>query len=334
MSRSPRDSERGDGPDLAEAITRLGERSYTWPELCREAGVEHEVGDRLWRALGFPDMPPDAPGFTAEDVRALQIAAEGLERLSGTEREAAIELMVSEARGVSGHLARIVEIQVDALAELQRLGLRRQAIQQALSRGIEHSDLGWLIFYGLRRRLDAALRRRAKGGASGRESVAVGFVDLAGFTETAGRLPEDELGRMLARFESLVWDVVTEAGGQIVKLIGDEAMMICPSPERAAEAALDIVEATRERQLPTARAGLAVGSLLARAGDYFGGAVNLAARLVERAEPGVVVVDERLRGALGERFTTEPMGEPFLKGIGHASGWKLVPSCGSRASEA
>src|SRR3954468_6675102 len=100
------------GDDAAEAITRLGERRYTWPELCREAGVEHPVADRLWRALGFPDVPADEPVYTSEDVRALEIAAEGLDRLAGAEREAAVELMVHEARSVSAHLARIVEIQV------------------------------------------------------------------------------------------------------------------------------------------------------------------------------------------------------------------------------
>jgi SAM-dependent methyltransferase len=99
-------------PDAAEAITRLGERRYTWPQVCRLARVEHPAADRLWRALGFPDVAPDAPAYTNEDVRALTIAAEGLERLSGADREAAMETIVREARSVSGHLARIVEIQV------------------------------------------------------------------------------------------------------------------------------------------------------------------------------------------------------------------------------
>ena len=38
----------------------------------------------------------------------------------------------------------------------------------------------------------------------------------------------DELGRLLGRFESLASDIITEAGGRIVKLIGDEAMLVCP----------------------------------------------------------------------------------------------------------
>src|SRR5437773_1943307 len=100
--RAPRAEE-----DAAEAITRLGERRYAWPELCRLAGVEHPVADRLWRALGFPDVPPDASVYTADDVRALKLAAEGLDQLAGAEREDALEVITHEARNVGAHLARI-----------------------------------------------------------------------------------------------------------------------------------------------------------------------------------------------------------------------------------
>lgn len=309
--------------DVAEAIARLGERRYTWPELCELAGVEHPVADRLWRALGFPDVPPDIPAYTDDDLRALRVATEGLERLSGVEHAFAVELMVREARSVSGHLGRIVEIQIEALGELGRLGLRQGAVTQAFERGIEKSDLGWVLFYGLRRRLDEALRRRAATEDARRPILAVGFIDLSGFTETAGRLREEELGEMLARFESLVWDVVTEAGGQVVKLIGDEAMFVCPSANAAAHAALEIIDATAKSDLPSARAGLALGRLLARAGDYFGPAVNLAARLVDRADTGAVIADERVKDTLRDGFALEPLEMQTLKGIGEVAAWRI-----------
>jgi hypothetical protein len=47
--------------DPVEGLVRLGRRYLTWPALCRRAGVEHEVADPLWRALGFPDVPPNEP---------------------------------------------------------------------------------------------------------------------------------------------------------------------------------------------------------------------------------------------------------------------------------
>ena len=57
--------------DPAEALTRLGERLYTWPELCRLAGVvEHAVADRLWRALGFPTYLPTRASTRGRRARA------------------------------------------------------------------------------------------------------------------------------------------------------------------------------------------------------------------------------------------------------------------------
>jgi adenylate cyclase len=70
-------------------------------------------------------------------------------------------------------------------------------------------------------------------------------------------------------------------------------------------------------------AGLALGALLARAGDYFGPAVNLAARLVEHAEAGMVIVDERLKVALGGDFTIEPIDRQSFTGIGEAAAWTV-----------
>jgi adenylate cyclase len=309
--------------DRAEALTRLGERLYTWPELCRLAGVEHEVADRLWRALGFPDVRADARVYTGDDVRALEIAAEGIDGLSDAEREFAVELMVREARGVGAHLARIAEIEVDAVAEFGRLGVRQATLEEAFERGLEHSDLGWLLVYALRRRLDEALRRRTTTEVEEHPVLAIGFVDLVDFTNTSRHLDEEGLGHMLSRFESLASDIVTEAGGRLIKLIGDEAMLVCPTADQAAHAALEIVEATAESDLPAARAGLAMGPLLARGGDYFGLPVNMASRLVDRADPGIVLVDQSFKDALTGGFALEPLTRIPLKGIGGAAAWRL-----------
>jgi adenylate cyclase len=63
--------------------------------------------------------------------------------------------------------------------------------------------------------------------------------------------------------------------------------------------------------------------VLARGGDYFGLPVNLASRLVDRADSGAVAVDEHLKDALTDGFTLEPMGSQRLKGLGTVSAWKL-----------
>lgn len=75
-------------------------------------------------------------------------------------------------------------------------------------------------------------------------------------------------------FEALAWDEVTEAGGRLVKLIGDEPMLVCPPTAVAAQAVGAILAECGWGRLPRARAGLAAGPVLVRSGDYFGPVVT------------------------------------------------------------
>jgi adenylate cyclase len=318
-------SEAPDDRDDVERLVRLGPRELTWPEVCSRAGVEHDVADVLWRALGFPDVSPEEHAYTEEDVRALAIAAEGIEMLEGDRREAALEAIVREARMVSAHLTRVAEIEIDAMAEMRALGLRERLFDGAFQRGLERSDMAWLLLYGLRRRLDEALRRRMAIEVGNQPELAVGFIDLVGFTRISGSLEDDEFADLLSRFESLASDIVTEAGGRVVKLIGDEAMFVAPAAQGATRAALDLVAACQANGLPAGRAGLAVGPVLPRGGDYFGRAVNLASRLVDDAPPGGVLADEQLVRAIREdsTFAVEPQGPRPVRGLGNVEVWRL-----------
>jgi adenylate cyclase len=318
-------SDAPDDRDDVERLVRLGPRELTWPEVCSRAGVEPEVADVLWRALGFPDVSPDERAYTDEDVRALAVAAEGIDKLQADRREAALEAIVREARMVSAHLTRVAEIELDAMAEMRALGLRERLLDGAFERGLERSDMAWLLLYGLRRRLDEALRRRLTVEVGTHPTLAVGFVDLVGFTRVSGSLQDDEFAALLSRFESLASDIVTEAGGRVVKLIGDEAMFVAPAAQGAAQAALELVAACEANGLPAARAGLAVGPVLARGGDYFGRAVNLASRLVDAAPPGGVVADEQLVDAIrrDSTFAAESEGRQPIRGLGDVDVWRL-----------
>jgi adenylate cyclase len=59
------------------------------------------------------------------------------------------------------------------------------------------------------------------------------------------------------------------------------------------------------------------GPTLYRDGDYFGRNVNLAARVVARAQAGEVLVTEPVVGAVGARtdLVFEPIGNVQLKGF-------------------
>jgi adenylate cyclase len=309
-----------------DGLVGIGEPTLDNDRVCELAGADRDVADRLWRALGFPDVPEGELAFTEQDARALRLATEGLEQLDADKRDGALELLLHETRLISANLANLAETELEAIAALSELGLRRQLLAEAFERGLDESDLGWLILYALRRQLAAALRRRVpSGGASeSRTALAVGFVDLVGFTTLSHRLEAADLGKLLSRFESLVFDIVTEAGGRIVKLIGDEAMLVCPDAGRAVRAALLILDQTGAADLPAARAGIAAGEVLLQGGDYFGEPVNLASRIVDRAPPGAVMVDERAAAGVDGAVALEQFPRTSLKGIGVIPLWRAT----------
>jgi adenylate cyclase len=219
---------------------------------------------------------------------------------------------------VSAHMTRIAEIEIEARAEVSALGLRERGLADASRRGLEHSDIGWVLVYAFRRRLEEGLRRRTIAEGGEHPTLAIGFVDLVDFIRTRGSMQMDDLGRLLGRFEALASDIITEAGGRVVKLIGDEAMLVFPTAEAAAQGAIELVDACAAGDLPSARGGLSLGPVLARGGDYFGRAVNLASRLVEVAPPDTVLADGRFAAAIADNpaLVIERHGDKRLKGLG------------------
>jgi adenylate cyclase len=306
-------------------------------EVCERAGVDREVGDALWRALGFPDVPEGVLAYTEEDARALRLATEGLEELEPEARAEALQLILQEARVLSAHLAALAVTELDAMAALQARGLRKGLIEQAVEEGFEGSDLGWLITYTLRRQLGAVARRESTANldaAQAGEEVCVGFVDLSDFTALSTRTELDAIGGLLHTFESLASDVIAETPGRVVKLIGDEVMFVCPESGDATRAALHILEGCADTGLPAARSGLAQGSVLRQGGDYFGTPVNRASRITQVAAPGTVLVDDAVRGRLAgmEDLHLEPAGEPSLKGLGATRLYRVTGSTERRAA--
>jgi adenylate cyclase len=111
----------------------------------------------------------------------------------------------------------------------------------------------------------------------------------------------------------------------VVKLIGDEAMLVCPEAPQAVRAALEILDRTADANLPSARAGIAAGDVLLQGGDYFGEPVNLASRIVDHAPPDAVVIDEQVARSANDEFALEPLPRTTLKGIGPVALWRASP---------
>ena len=95
-------------------------------------------------------------------------------------------------------------------------------------------------------------------------------------------------------------------------MIGDEVMFVAERSADAVGFATDLI-ATFQNDDVIPRGGVATGSLITLHGDYFGPIVNLAARLVDAAVPGEVLVTEPVADQMGAEAVTA--GRRMLKGF-------------------
>jgi adenylate cyclase len=137
------------------------------------------------------------------------------------------------------------------------------------------------------------------------------FADLVGSTELLGSVSIREMANILRRFEEQVWDLVSASAGRVVKLIGDEAMVIFEEPADACRAGLDLIE----RSAHPVRVGMAHGTVVSLYGDFYGETVNLAARLVNQADPATLLVSETVRDRADSGLAFEVTEPLLLKGF-------------------
>ena len=153
-------------------------------------------------------------------------------------------------------------------------------------------------------------------------SGAVLFTDLVGFTEFTALQGDAGAVELLARQEEIV-DAVLPEGSRVVKELGDGLLLWFPDADSALSTALDLQEgfeaAAQETGLPLwVRMGLHWGRQVRRRDDLVGHDVNIAARIVDVAGPGEVLLSEATRRALhrpAPDVCLDELGPVVMKGI-------------------
>lgn len=146
---------------------------------------------------------------------------------------------------------------------------------------------------------------------------AVVFIDLSGFTDQTDREGDDRAAELAVRFSNVVRAEVSRLGGSVVKFLGDGVMLHFGDAGAAIRCAYLIVQKAPENGLPPARAGLDVGNLVFRDGDYFGRTVNVASRITDYARPGEVLISDRAAERLtgSKSIALREVGSVALKGV-------------------
>jgi class 3 adenylate cyclase/tetratricopeptide (TPR) repeat protein len=188
-----------------------------------------------------------------------------------------------------------------------------------------------------------------------RKQVTVLFVDVSGFTSLAERLDPEDVHAIMTRAFELMLAEVHQYEGTVNQFLGDGIMALFGAPvahedhaRRAVHAALGITGALGAYRLEVQRArridfqvrqgintGLVVvgsiGSDLRMDYTAVGDTTNIAARLLQAAAPGQVVISESVHRLVDGYFATESMGALLLKGKQEpAPAWQVTAPRGAR----
>jgi adenylate cyclase len=305
-----------------ELFSDPDERRLSVEEVAAETGLEPELVERILVILGTPvdrrrDVGP-------EDAAALRHCARVLD--AGFPLVAFLQLV----RVYAQSMRRIAEAEVrlfhlyvheplirDAVPELEmaeEMGELAADILPLATPLTEYLHQRYLRFFVEQ---DVVGHMEADATAVDTAEIELGhvhvslcFIDLTGFTRYTEEEGDIEALDVVENFVASV-EATLPREATIVKTIGDEVMIVSPDPLSLTEWAVDFL--ARFEQRPQPRVGIHYGDAVYRDGDYFGGQVNLAHRVVNRALAGEVLVTDAVAG------TVEASDRLELKGIGRVS---------------
>ena len=272
------------------------------------------------RAFGLSIAGPDEPWFTEEEAR-VYVELAHLGSIWPHEAQEQVSRVYGQA------LATIARAEVQSFLRQVSLELgsdRSEASLRTLRDGMEELlPLADPIIAGVHRRwiehelaqatIYAAEEVEGRAVELGATEVTLLFVDIKGFTsyvDTAG----DTAG--VAAIEEFDRVVAEERGetGALIKALGDGFMLAYPTPADAVGAAQRMIS-RMPRDLPALHASVHSGLALYRSGDYFGRAVNLAARLLSLSGTGELLATGVVVVATDDQFAWEPHVTTHIRGF-------------------
>jgi len=300
----------------------------TVEEACTELGLTYESVHQLMLAIGFA-TPAKTALIREDDLELLRIftSVVGLgvstEALTGTLRSFAMSLrrLAEAARGLVREqvedplLARGVSYS-EMFAAVAKTRLRLQKFAYRATFLLQRRLFEQAVYSNLITRFEEALNQHPVAAAKQLPNRTVCFVDLSGFTERTESTGDVDAAHLAGTLIEIAQARATANHGDLIKSLGDGAMLLFTNASDAIRCALGIVVAAREADLPPTRAAITTGPVIAQDGDYFGRTVNLASRLLSIAAANQVLVTSSIAVSQRDRgFLFAEVGTFKLKGI-------------------
>jgi adenylate cyclase len=306
---------------FVEDLLPVVEEQATVEDVAAETGLEPELIERILVILGTPLGRERL--LNPDDVTALRHCARVL--AAGFPLAAFLQLVrvyVQSMRRIADAEVRLFHLYVhepmirDALPELEiaeGMGELAADVLPLAAPLTEYLHTRYLRFF---LEQDVVGHMEADHEAAshlGQVPVTLCFIDLTGFTRYTEEEGDLEALDVVENFVETV-EATMPTESTLVKTIGDEVMVVSPEPGSLTEWAVALLE--RFPQRPRPRVAIHYAKAVYRDGDYFGTHVNLAHRVVGRAQAGEVLVTDPVADSLhGRGLSCEPIGEVNLKGF-------------------
>jgi class 3 adenylate cyclase len=154
------------------------------------------------------------------------------------------------------------------------------------------------------------------------------FADLVGYTALTEAVGDAAAADLAREFRRTMCALSRDHGARQVKSMGDGVMIwVADAGDAVSLAAGTLNNVGRRSDLLPVRVGVHTGPAVRRGNDWYGSAVNVAARLAEQAKPNEALVSEAT-WAMARCEYTKPVDTPremVLKGLDRrVAAWRLA----------
>jgi adenylate cyclase len=130
------------------------------------------------------------------------------------------------------------------------------------------------------------------------------FADISGYSRLTELQGDEAAAEMAISFAEAVQRLADAHGVDVVKSSGDAVMVHGAVAARVVRLGVALVtEPFWGISRPPIHAGIHTGPAISRAGDWWGGVVNVASRVADAARPGQLLITEASRRAAGRRLS-------------------------------
>lgn len=306
-----------------DALFAVESKHYSLKAAAKAAGIKLAVAEQIWISLGMSIQKTDH--VTDQDVEALKRVKEVLD--AGVPLGAVLQVIRVAAKAfadIADAEARLVRMFVHE--PLLQQGADAEQVSEVMSTMIggvlphisplfEYMHSRFLQEYTEQVQIENVQGNSANI-TDGRLNVAICFVDIAGFTRYTEQMGVEKAFEQADELRQHIETTLPDSA-RMIKLTGDGAMIVGSEPGDLVAWAIDL--AGEEDHTFKLRIGVDFGEALYRDGDYFGGAINMAARVLNRTDADEVLATAQVREnvknvkSLGLRFVS--IGRVRLKGF-------------------